>query len=227
MTTILIVEDDPNLRLALRDNLEDEGYTVHEAADLAGADRAMARWPNVDLVVLDIMLPDGDGYSWCRRFRRSGGRSAVLMLTARTLEGDLITGLDAGADDYLTKPYRLGELFARVRALLRRAPRSTPTEGLGRHRIDRAGREVRDERGRPVQLTRTEFDLLMLLLDRCGEALSRDHILDAVWGVDVVVDPRTVDNFISNLKKKLGWSRGAGWRIETVRGIGYRLVVGT
>lgn len=224
---ILVVEDDANLRMALRDNLEDEGHAVAEAPTLAAADARVAA-ARFDLIVLDVMLPDGDGYTWCRRLRAAGDRTPVLMLTARALEDDLVTGLDAGADDYLTKPYRLRELLARVRALLRR-PQTTDAGDergpdrlrFGRFTLDRVARRLDGEAG-PIELTRTEFDLLAWLLTHPGEALSRDALLDAVWG-DVVVDPRTVDNFVSSLKKKLGWRRGLDWRIATVRGVGYRM----
>lgn len=227
MSQILVVEDDGNLRMALRDNLEDEGHGVVEAPTLAAADAAIAR-TRFDLVVLDVMLPDGDGYTWCRRLRAGalgGQRSTpVLMLTARALEDDLVTGLDAGADDYLTKPYRLRELLARVRALLRRprvaVERGPDQLGFGGFTLDRVARTLVGPTG-PVALTRTEFDLLAWLATHPGQAMNRDALLDAVWG-EVVVDPRTVDNFVSSLKKKLGWGRGAGWRIATVRGVGYR-----
>lgn len=229
MSDLLVVEDDGNLRMALRDNLEDEGYTVVEAATLAAADAAAGE-RRFDLIVLDVMLPDGDGYTWCRRLRSGaigGNRAApVLMLTARSLEDDLVTGLDAGADDYLTKPYRLRELLARVRALLRR-PKADAGEAQGPDRVrfgdytlDRSARTVTGPRGE-LTLTRTEFDLLAWLASHPGKAMDRDTLLDAVWG-EVVVDPRTVDNFVSSLKKKLGWRRGLDWRIATVRGVGYR-----
>lgn len=230
---LLVVEDDDNLRMALRDNLEDEGHAVVEASTLAAAEAAVAGRP-FDLIVLDVMLPDGDGYTWCRRLRAGalGGPRAVpvLMLTARSLEDDLVTGLDAGADDYLTKPYRLRELLARVRALLRRpsAPAEPSDRGpdrvpFGRFTLDRLARTVTGPEG-PVGLTRTEFDLLAWLSIHPGRAFDRDSLLDAVWG-EVVVDPRTVDNFVSNLKKKLGWRRGLDWRIATVRGVGYRMEI--
>ncbi len=229
MSDILLVEDDANLRMALRDNLEDEGHAVIEACTLADADAAVAERA-FDVVVLDVMLPDGDGYTWCRRLRAGalgGGRTVpVLMLTARALEDDMVTGLDAGADDYLTKPYRLRELLARVRALLRR-PRAAaaPDRGPDRLRfggftLDRVARTVSGPHG-VIPLTRTEFDLLAWLATHPGQAMDRQTLLDAVWG-EVVVDPRTVDNFVSSLKKKLDWRRGAGWRIATVRGVGYR-----
>jgi len=224
---ILIVEDDENLRVGLSDNLESEGYRVHAARNGAEAEREL-RERRFHLVVLDVMLPDTDGYTLCRGMRARGDDTLVLMLTARTLEDDLVRGFDSGADDYLKKPYRLRELLSRVAALLRRAGvRSGGEPGLrfGRFRVDVDARELRDEAGERLDLTRTEFDLLLLFVRRAGEALSRDAILDAVWGSDVVVDVRTVDNFVSSLKKKLAWTGADPWAIETVRGYGYRFVL--
>ncbi|MCP4918377.1 MAG: response regulator transcription factor [Proteobacteria bacterium] len=221
--TLLVVEDDENLRLALCDNLEDEGYLVRAASSLA---EARGAFEGAALIILDIMLPDGDGYSFCRELRAGGYGGGVIMLTARTLEEDLVRGFEAGADDYLSKPYRLRELLARVAALLRRAGGAPQqVDQLGAWSVDRGARIVRDAEG-PVALTRTEFDLIIFLLDHNGRALSRDEILDGVWGADVVVDGRTVDNFVSTLKKKLRPSAEAGWAIRTVRGVGYRLELG-
>lgn len=225
---ILVVEDDPNLRLALVDNLQDEGYQVQQVAHGNGALEIASRHA-FDVVILDIMLPDIDGYTVCRRMREQGIRSAILMLTARTLEDDLVAGFDAGADDYLAKPYRLRELLARVGALIRRRGAAAARAGaspeeiddLSGIKIDRKGRTVREPNGELVDLTRTEFDLLVYLIDHAGQALSRQSILRHVWG-DVVVDPRTVDNFVSSLKRKLGWKRGCGFGIHAVRGVGYR-----
>jgi len=222
---ILIVEDDPNLRVALVDNLEVEGFAVHHVASGHAALEHAARH-EYDVVVLDIMLPDIDGYAVCRQLRERGSRSGILMLTARTLEDDLVAGFDAGADDYLAKPYRLRELMARVGALTRRRSSGSNTfeddvDDLAGIKIDRKGRTVRDPCGELVDLTRTEFDLLVYMLDHTGQALSRQAILQQVWG-DVVVDPRTVDNFVSSLKRKLGWKRGCGFGIHAVRGVGYR-----
>lgn len=228
---ILVVEDDENLRLALTDNLTDEGYYVESVAGAAAALRAAAaRVFNV--VVLDIMLPDGDGYSVCRRLREQGCTAAVLMLTARTLEDDVVRGFDSGADDYLAKPYRLRELLARVGALARRgstAPTSVAApkdkrDVIAGISIDRKARVV-VRNGAEVDLTRTEFDLLLCLLDHVGEAMTREAILDRVWGKGIVVEQRTVDNFISSLKRKLGWHDGCGFNIRAVRGIGYRFDV--
>ena len=221
---VLVVEDDEHLRLGLADNLEDEGYDVLVAADGAAA---AARWVEgaPDLVVLDVMLPDTDGYRLCASRRRAGDATPVLMLTARSLEEDIVRGLDAGADDYLAKPYRLAELLARVRALLRRSAPPRATAGalrLGGAVVDPVARRVRDARGGEIGLTRTEYDLLLHLHAHRGEVRDRNAILDAVWGDDVVVEERTVDNFVSSLKKKLGWTSASPWRIATVRGVGYR-----
>lgn len=233
---ILVVEDDESLRLALEDNLDAEGYAVEVAADGRAARAAIQRGGH-DLVVLDVMLPEVDGYTLAREIRgRAGAQPKILMLTARSLEDDVVRGLEVGADDYLTKPYRLRELLARVKALLRRgetvgapaspSPSSSDDPAIPGVRVDPRARTVHLADGSPVELTRTELDLLLFLWKRRGEALSRDTILDAVWGEAVMVDERTVDNFVSNLKKKLAWTSGAGWSIKSVRGVGYRFDVG-
>jgi DNA-binding response OmpR family regulator len=221
---VLVVEDDENLRITVADNLEDEGYRVR-AVDRGRAALEAVEHERPDVVVLDIMLPDLDGYSVCRSLRQRGLASKVLMLTARTLEDDVVQGFDAGADDYLAKPYRLRELLARVRALLRRdSPRAGgAAAALPGFTIDRDARTVTGLDVGLIDLTRTEFDLLGFLVDNPGKALSRETILERVWGGDVVVDPRTVDNFVSNLKRKLGWAAGCGYTIRAVRGVGYRL----
>src|SRR5205823_1345520 len=145
---------------------------------------------------------DGDGYQLCRQIRSERLPVRVLMLTARSLEEDLVRGFDAGADDYLSKPYRLRELLARIAALLRRGEVKRSLHRFGSYTLDEAARTVEGTKGQ-VPLTRKEFDLLLMLLERKGEVLSRDDILDRVWGADVVVDLHTVDNFVSSLKKKL------------------------
>jgi two-component system OmpR family response regulator len=230
VASILIVEDDDTLRMTLADNLVDEGYEVREAGSVSAARDACAQGAP-DLVLLDIMLPDGDGYSLCRELREGGYRGMVMMLTARTLEDDLIKGFDAGADDYLKKPYKLAELLVRTKALMRRAGatlQEAPDEeqlDLDGHRIDRGARRVVTADDDEVKLTRTEYDLLLFFVDNAGRALSRDEILDEVWGKDVVVDFRTVDNFVSSLKKKLGHHSKSAWAIATIRGVGYRFEV--
>jgi DNA-binding response OmpR family regulator len=223
---ILLVEDDTNLRLALRDNLENQGgYAVEEAASVREAREHLARRA-FQLILLDVMLPDGDGYSLCRALRDEGVTTPVLMLTARTLEDDVVRGFEAGAQDYLGKPYRLRELLARVGALVRRSG-AAPTKRLrfAGYTLDLDRRKVETPDGGAVELTRTEFDLLAFLVRERERVLRRDDILDAVWGKDVVVDPHTVDNFVSSLKKKLGWNSASRFTIQTVRGVGYRMEI--
>lgn len=222
---VLIVEDDENLRVALADNLVDEGYFVRTAATCAAARAALDAAPRdapFDVVVLDLMLPDGDGYELCRQLRRDARPARVLMLTARTLEDDLVRGFEEGADDYLKKPYRLRELLARVAALARRgASPAAQRLTFGAFTLDDDARLVRGPAG-AIDLTKSELDVLRTLLLARGRALSRDQILDEVRGRGVMVDERTVDNFVSALKKKLGWSADDPWRIASVRGVGYR-----
>jgi len=212
---VLVVEDDSSLRLALCDNLDDEGYAVSSAATLADA-RAALKKREVDVIVLDLMLPDGDGTTLCRELRAKRDPTRILMLTARTLEDDLVKGFEAGADDYLAKPYRLRELLARIAALVRRASVPVATKHtLGEWEVDEDARTVKNRQG-AVELTRKEFDLLVFLLRAGDSVATRDAILDAVWG-DVVVDTHTVDNFVGSLKKKLKLD------VKTVRGVGFRL----
>ncbi|RKG86723.1 response regulator transcription factor [Corallococcus terminator] len=224
--TLLVVEDDPNLRLALRDNLEHQGgYAVEEAATVREAREHLAR-RDFQLILLDVMLPDGDGYALCRALREEGSSVPVLMLTARTLEEDVVRGFEVGAQDYLGKPYRLRELLARVGAQVKRAG-GVPAKLLrfAGHSVDLDRRRVVTPEGAEVELTRKEFDLLVFFLRERERALRRDEILDAVWGTDVVVDPHTVDNFVSSLKRKLQWSPTSRFSIQTVRGVGYRMEV--
>lgn len=225
--SILVVEDEANLRTALRDNLVDEGYAVRVAADGASARKDLAAAP-VDLVILDLMLPDTSGYDLARELRAAKNPAMILMLTARTLEEDIVRGFEAGADDYVSKPYRLAELLARVKALVRRgqalkgAAPPTDVVTFAGFTLDRSKRTLSAADGGLIELTKTEFDLLGYLLDNRDRALSRQEILDGVWGADVVVDGRTIDNFVSNLKKKLKWTASSSFHIRTLRGIGYR-----
>jgi len=225
-TSILIVEDDEDLRLALADNLRDEGYDVECAATGAGAYEATAI-RDFDLVILDIMLPDTDGYSICRALREKGYGAMIMMLTARSLEEDLVRGFEAGADDYLCKPYRLRELLMRTQALLRRgapSPRAT-AHTFGGFRIDEVSRTLTSPDNEVVDLTKTEFDLLLCFYRFRGQALTRDRILDVVWGADVIVDGRTVDNFVSSLKRKMNWRPSSRFSITSIRGVGYRFEI--
>ncbi|MBI4816521.1 MAG: response regulator transcription factor [Deltaproteobacteria bacterium] len=222
---MLVVEDEESLRIGLADVLSDEGYEV-SVADSGRAARDRLASEDPDLVVLDVMLPDVDGYTLCRELRSAGRKARVFMLTARTLEDDIVRGFEAGADDYLEKPYRLRELLARVRALLRRADPNpqAPELRFADFVLDVGARALLGPKGR-VELTRTEFDILRLFVERRGKALSRDEIIDVVWGAGVVVDVRTVDNFVSSLKRKLGWREGAAYRFRSLRGVGYCLEV--
>lgn len=223
---ILIIEDDENLRVALADNLDSEGYEVSVAASGAEARSHMSEG-RFDLLILDLMLPDTDGYRLCKAFRTEQVDSRILMLTARALDEDIVRGFDAGADDYVTKPYRLAVLLARVKALLRRGAGRTSSGNVrlvfGDYTLDQESRLVTNGTGKVVDLTRKEFDLLRYFLIHPGRALARQQILDDVWGAEIVVDERTVDNFVSSVKKKLSWTPRAGFRIVTVRGVGYRL----
>jgi DNA-binding response OmpR family regulator len=224
--TILIVEDDENLGVALSDNLVDEGYEVQLVRTGHDAMRAFSA-SEPALVLLDLMLPDTDGYAVCRNMRARGFRGMILMLTARTLEEDLVRGFAAGADDYVTKPYRLRELLARVAALLRRgSSRAGPEHRFAGFVLDSDARSLVDPDGEALDLTRTEFDLLEYLLRNPDRALTRDELLTEVWG-DVNVDRRTVDNFVSTLKRKMRVETHARLRIATIRGVGYRLELAT
>jgi DNA-binding response OmpR family regulator len=218
---ILVVEDDPTIADAVTARLRAEGFTVDYAADGPGAVEAAAR-TRPDLVVLDVMLPGFDGLEVCRRIQ-ADRPTAVLMLTARDDETDLLVGLAAGADDYLTKPFSPRELAARVHALLRRVDRSTaPEDGavqIGDLRIDQAQRRVW-RAGEAVHLTPTEFGLLVQLARRPGAVMSRRHLLAEVAGWAEASGTRAVDSHIKALRRKLGTEL-----IRTVHGVGYALEV--
>jgi len=220
---ILIVEDNPDLAFGLRNNLEIEGYDVRVAEDGPSGVQRILEW-KPDLVILDLMLPGMDGYRVLRTVRDAGFLNPVLMLTARGQESDKVLGLRSGADDYVTKPFGVLELMARVEALLRRARNgSKPTaDGFGVVKVDRAARSV-TRNGVPVALAPMEYELLVALLDRAGQAVSRHDLMRHVWGYDASIVSRTVDTHVMELRRKLEDTPGEPRHILTVRKAGYRL----
>jgi phosphate regulon transcriptional regulator PhoB len=224
---ILVVDDEPHIVELVRYNLLQEGYTVMTATDGEAA-LTKARHEHPDLVVLDLMLPRLDGIEVCRRLRRESA-VPIIMLTARSGEGDRVIGLDSGADDYVTKPFSPRELVARVRAVLRRRAREVtapPPEPLqvGALHLDPATREVRLS-GRRIELTAREFDLLHVLMRRPNRVFTRDFLLEHLWGSDFYGTTRTVDMHISRLREKIEDDPATPTYIETVRGVGYKLRV--
>jgi DNA-binding response OmpR family regulator len=228
VATILVAEDERDLNNLVRRHLEEEGHRVLQAFDGPSALAAATR-EGPELVVLDWMLPRLDGLEVCRRVRRESA-VPILMLTARSAEVDRVVGLEVGADDYLTKPFGIRELLARVRALLRRVELDREAGGgaspsappllleAGGLRVDLAAHAARVD-GRAVELTPKEFDLLALLVRNPGRAFGREYLMAKVWGYDAEGSDRTVDTHVLRLRKKLG---PHGDRIETVWGVGYR-----
>ena len=214
--TVLLVEDDTGIAVPLSRALQREGHEVLVVGDGYSA-LSCAGHQRVDLLVLDLGLPGMDGLDVCRRLRRTRPDLPVLMLTARTDEVDFVVGLDAGADDYVAKPFRLAELLARVRALLRRSVPDTPEAlEVGGVRMDLAGRRVLIE-GAEIALANKEFELLRVLLSRPGQVVSREEILREVWKDPELKNSKTLDMHMSWLRRKIGSSR-----IATVRGVGFR-----
>ncbi len=228
MATIALIEDERELVALIRDQLATAGHRVVTAHDGPGG-VALVERERPDLIVLDVMLPGFDGLEVCRRVRRTE-ITPILMLTAKSTELDKVLGLELGADDYLTKPFSMRELLARVGAMLRRvellAGRSRTDERPGMISlpdltVDPATREVISA-GRPVQLTAKEFDLLRVLAGNPGRVFSREYLLDRVWGDDYAGFDRTVDTHILRLRKKLGGDGSPGDRIVTLWGVGYK-----
>lgn len=219
---VLLVEDDPNMRKSLMYNLEKEGYTVVQTGDGAEA-LELARDQNPDLVVLDIMLPNLDGLSICRILRNESD-TPIVMLTARDSEVDRIVGLEIGADDYIVKPFSLGEFLARVRAVLRRSPSTHAVNDQLESsdlKLDLIGRKA--SRGSDeLRLTHKEFDLLAMLMRNKGAVLSRDLLLERVWGYEYSGETKTVDVHVRWLREKIEEDPSQPRRIVTVRGVGYR-----
>jgi DNA-binding response OmpR family regulator len=223
MSRILVVEDDPAILRGLADSLRRESYDVLTAADGESAWRLVEQ-KNPDLVILDLMLPKMSGYEVCRKMRGEGLNTPILMLTARGEEGDRVLGLDLGADDYVSKPFSLRELLARVRALLRRAqPARALLDELRVNDvlIDFRSYEAR-KGGLPLEMTRREFQLLRALASRPGEVITRSELLDQVWGLETYPTTRTVDNHVAGLRAKLEQDPAQPRHLLTVRGVGYK-----
>ncbi len=227
---VLVVEDEQHLAAGLKLNLELEGYQVHVVGTGRAAAERLVQPEGYDAIVLDVMLPDLDGFELCRRVRQSGNLTPVLMLTARGDAEDRVEGLDAGADDYLTKPFQLGELLARVRSLLRR--RRWDIEGsaqpheiltFGESRVDFTTHEV-TSRGRPVELTRLEVDLVRYFAANAGRVISREELLEQVWKLRNYPNTRTVDNFIVRLRRHFEPDPAEPIHFLSVRGSGYRFL---
>jgi DNA-binding response OmpR family regulator len=222
--TILMVEDEPSITAPLTEALEREGFDSAVARTAAeGVSLAVDLEP--DLVLLDVMLPDGSGYDVCRELRRDSD-VPIIMLTARGEETDRIVGLEVGADDYVLKPFSARELVARIRAVLRRARQPEPAVGddpleIGDVLLDQARHEV-TQAGRPIELTRKEFEVLRLLMRNAGAVVSRERLIEDVWDVNWFGPTKTLDVHVSALRKKLSDDPKAPRYVHTVRGVGFR-----
>lgn len=222
MSRILIVEDEPGIAFTLESDLQMEGYEVTVVSD--GADAvAQARAVGFDLILLDVMLPNKDGFEVCRELRRGGLRAPVIMLTAKAQEAEKVLGLDVGADDYVTKPFSPRELRARIRAMLRRNVVESSVEGyrFGRCELDLNRFELRRD-GLPLEITQTELKLLAAFVRSRGRVLTRERLLEEVWGAGVYVTDRVVDNHVVALRKKIEDTPTEPRFLISIRGVGYR-----
>ncbi|MDD3168299.1 MAG: response regulator transcription factor [Eubacteriales bacterium] len=235
MQKILIIEDEPNIRELVLYNLNQNGYKGLAAEDgLQGL--SMVREKKPDLILLDIMLPGKNGYDICKELRAEGNKTPVIMLTAKNEEIDKVLGLEFGADDYISKPFGIRELMARIKAVLRRYENGTEQEtaqnGTGKAggagfaigelviNVERHEVKLADK---TLELTLKEFDLLRVLAENRGRVMTRDQLLDKVWGFEYIGETRTVDVHVRYLRKKLGDEDNEGKYIQTVRGIGYKM----
>ncbi len=224
MPKVLIIEDEPDMQLGLRDTCEYEGYDVLVASDgETGVQQALENRP--DLILLDVMLPKMSGLDVCRRLRNEGVRTPIVMLTARGQEMDKVIGLEVGADDYVTKPFGVKELLARIRAHLRRNGSGTSIEQYSFDDIELNFKTYEARRaGKPIEISPREFDTLRFLILHEGEIVTRDQLLDQVWGYNVFPLTRTVDNHIAKLRHKLEASRADPRHILTIHRVGYKFV---
>ena len=224
---VLVVEDDPSIAIGLRINLESEGYVVHVAED-GEEGLVLARTIEPDLILLDVMLPKRNGLEILHELRAEGQTMPIIILSAKAAEMDKVAGLELGAEDYVAKPFSLAELLARVRAALRRGHGAAGPAAarrrvivFGEVEVDVEARNVK-RRGEPVEMTAREFDVMVCLINERGRVLSRDDIFRRVWGPKHHGTPRTVDNFIQQLRAKLEADPQEPVHIQTVRGVGYR-----
>lgn len=221
--TVLIIEDDVSILRGLKDNLRFEGYQVSTATD-GTAGLQMALNNEIDLMLLDLMLPGENGYEICRKVKKEKPELPVIMITARGSEIDKIAGLDIGADDYLTKPFSIPELLARIRAVLRRSgneQNNLEEYIFGNVRLDFRKMHAYVD-SKEIKLSSKEFAIMRYFIQRTGEVIPRQELLEEVWGYDVTPDTRTVDNFIVDLRKKLEKIPSNPIHITSVRGAGYR-----
>jgi len=225
MAKILIVEDEPNMVAGLRDNFEFEGYQVISAPDgIAGLERALSESP--DLVILDVMMPRMSGLDVCKQLKAKKPAIPIIMLTARGQEVDKVVGLELGADDYVTKPFSIRELLARVKAVLRRAgpaPKAVEKYAFGEVEVNLRSHQV-SRKGKTMDFSSKEFELLKFFLHHPGETLSRDRLLEEVWGYDHFPTTRTVDAHIVRLRQKVEPKPEEPRFILTVHGTGYKFV---
>jgi DNA-binding response OmpR family regulator len=225
MNTILVIEDDPSISHGLQEALTAEHFTV-KVANTGERGYTMARRENVDVIILDLKLPDRNGEDICRQLRAEGVNTLILMLTAKKQEMDKVLGLEIGADDYMTKPFSVRELVARIRALLRR--RGDLSKGLQEYSFDEVYidflKHTLIKNGKPVRLSVREFEVLKYFIEREGAVVTRDMLLNEVWGYDQFPTTRTVDNYILSLRKKIEQHPDEPVHLLTVHTAGYRFV---
>lgn len=225
MKKILIVEDDPALLTGLSESLSNEQYSVEKAGDgLKGYNLAMKK--DFDLVLLDLILPLKDGFDICKDLRKEGRNMPILMLTSKTEEIDKVLGLEIGADDYMTKPFSLKELLARIKALLRRAQPAAP--GIEEYSFGNVAMNLKKmevlKKGDSVKMSATEYKILKYFVEHEGEVITRDKFLDDVWGYDAFPTTRTVDNYILSIRKKIEDDPSSPEHIVTVHTAGYKFI---
>jgi two-component system alkaline phosphatase synthesis response regulator PhoP len=225
MERILVVEDEPDMLMGLQDNLQFEGYQVITARDgQAALELALTTCP--DLIVLDLMLPKLDGFEVCKRIRAKGMDTPIIMLTAKSQEVDKVLGLELGADDYITKPFSIRELLARIKAVLRRhqaPPQQIESYQFGDVKVD-FRKSIATKGGEQIDLSHYEAGILRILITNRGEPISRNRILDEVWGYELYPTTRTIDNHVVKLRQKLEDDPHNPEHIVTVHGMGYKFV---